>query len=126
MVVGQAEGERLPVKLYTTADGLAHNSVNRIVRDSRGFLVRAVNADGVMSAPPASFSFTILPPLWQRWWVVTMVAFLVAGVAYALYRYRVMRLLELERVRAHCRRPARRHRRQPHEDRHSQRSRASA
>jgi ligand-binding sensor domain-containing protein/two-component sensor histidine kinase len=64
------------------------------------FLVRAVNADGVMSAPPASFSFTILPPIWQRWWVVTMVALLVTGVAYALYRYRVMRLLELERVRA--------------------------
>jgi streptogramin lyase len=30
--------ERLPVKIYTTADGLGHNSVNRIVRDSRGFL----------------------------------------------------------------------------------------
>src|SRR5437870_12384057 len=31
-------GERLPVKIYTTADGLGHNNVNRIVRDSRGFL----------------------------------------------------------------------------------------
>src|ERR1051325_3049969 len=30
--------ERLPVKTYTTADGLAQNAVNRIVRDSRGFL----------------------------------------------------------------------------------------
>ena len=30
--------ERLPIKTYTTADGLAHNVVNRIVRDSRGFL----------------------------------------------------------------------------------------
>src|SRR5437667_7263927 len=30
--------ERLPLKNYTTADGLAHNIVNRIVRDSRGFL----------------------------------------------------------------------------------------
>src|ERR1041384_3966695 len=28
----------LPLKLYTVADGLAHNVVNRIVRDSRGFL----------------------------------------------------------------------------------------
>ena len=31
-------GERLPVKTYTTADGLGHNSIGRIVRDSRGFL----------------------------------------------------------------------------------------
>src|SRR5580765_6975858 len=30
--------ERLPIKTYTTADGLAHNTVNKIVRDSRGFL----------------------------------------------------------------------------------------
>jgi ligand-binding sensor domain-containing protein len=30
--------ERLPIKVYTTADGLAQNAVNRIVRDSRGFL----------------------------------------------------------------------------------------
>lgn len=30
--------ERLPVKIYTNADGLAHDDINRIVRDSRGFL----------------------------------------------------------------------------------------
>ncbi|MBA2305733.1 MAG: hypothetical protein H0W08_24300 [Acidobacteria bacterium] len=30
--------ERLPIRTYTTADGLAHNNVKRIVRDSRGFL----------------------------------------------------------------------------------------
>src|SRR5262244_874248 len=33
-----ALAERLPIKNYTTADGLAHNVVNRVVRDSRGFL----------------------------------------------------------------------------------------
>jgi ligand-binding sensor domain-containing protein len=33
-----AYAERLPLKAYTTADGLAHNEINKIVRDSRGFL----------------------------------------------------------------------------------------
>jgi hypothetical protein len=33
-----ARAERLPIKAYTTADGLAHNEINKIVRDSRGFL----------------------------------------------------------------------------------------
>ena len=33
-----ASAERLPLKNYTTADGLPHNEINRIVRDSRGFL----------------------------------------------------------------------------------------
>jgi ligand-binding sensor domain-containing protein/two-component sensor histidine kinase len=35
---GAARAEQLPIKTYTTADGLAQDSVNRIVRDSRGFL----------------------------------------------------------------------------------------
>ena len=34
--VGQTE--RLPIRTYTTVDGLAHHIVNRIVKDSRGFL----------------------------------------------------------------------------------------
>lgn len=33
-----ASAERLPIRTYTTADGLPHNLINRIVRDSRGFL----------------------------------------------------------------------------------------
>src|SRR5215204_5482111 len=36
--VMRVEAEQLPVKIYTTADGLAHDRVRRIVRDSRGFL----------------------------------------------------------------------------------------
>src|SRR5262249_28595589 len=33
-----ALAQQLPVKSYTTVDGLAHDRVMRIVRDSRGFL----------------------------------------------------------------------------------------
>ena len=33
-----SHAERLPLKSYTTADGLPHNQINKIVRDSRGFL----------------------------------------------------------------------------------------
>jgi ligand-binding sensor domain-containing protein/two-component sensor histidine kinase len=63
------------------------------------FLVRAVNADGLMSEPPASFSFRVLPAIWQRWWFVAIVAALVGLVAYALFRYRVNQLLKMERMR---------------------------
>src|SRR5262249_55554816 len=34
----KVSAERLPIKPYTTVDGLAHNNINKIVRDSRGFL----------------------------------------------------------------------------------------
>jgi two-component sensor histidine kinase/streptogramin lyase len=63
------------------------------------FLVRAINADGVMSERPASFTFTILPPIWQRWWFIGIVAALIGLVAYGIYRYRVAHFLEIERVR---------------------------
>ena len=33
-----ASAERLPLKTYTTADGLVRDYVTRIVRDSHGFL----------------------------------------------------------------------------------------
>ena len=38
MASADAVAERLPIKTYTAADGLAHNNVTRIVKDSRGFL----------------------------------------------------------------------------------------
>jgi hypothetical protein len=33
-----ALAERLPIRAYSTADGLPHNTVMRILRDSHGFL----------------------------------------------------------------------------------------
>jgi ligand-binding sensor domain-containing protein len=47
--------ERLPIKTYTTADGLAHNNVKRIVRDSRGFLWFCT-ADGLSRFDGYTFS----------------------------------------------------------------------
>jgi signal transduction histidine kinase/ligand-binding sensor domain-containing protein len=63
------------------------------------FQARAVNADGVMSGTTAGFSFTILPPIWQRWSFRTFVGLLVSALAYAAYRYRVSRLLEVAAMR---------------------------
>ena len=63
------------------------------------FVVRAMNAEGLLSPSPAVFEFRVLAPFWQRWWFVTIVAALIGLIAYALYRYRVARFLEIERVR---------------------------
>src|SRR5215471_6665228 len=38
VISGAAPAEQLPIKTYTTAEGLARNRVNRIILDSRGFL----------------------------------------------------------------------------------------
>jgi ligand-binding sensor domain-containing protein len=36
--ISSAPAETLPLKHFTTSDGLAHDRINRIVRDSRGLL----------------------------------------------------------------------------------------
>ena len=62
------------------------------------FLVRAISADGLTSAP-ANVEFRILPPLWHRWWFLTGAALLLALAAYGLHRLRLGRVVELERMR---------------------------
>lgn len=63
------------------------------------FLVRAVSAEGMVSAQPASVPFTVLPPLWQRAWFRVLIAGLIALAATLAYRMRVGQLVEIERVR---------------------------
>jgi ligand-binding sensor domain-containing protein/signal transduction histidine kinase len=38
LLTGLTPAEQLPIKTYTTAEGLAHNHINRIRQDSRGYL----------------------------------------------------------------------------------------
>jgi signal transduction histidine kinase len=56
------------------------------------FIVRAVNSDGVQSPRAAVLSFIILPPLWQRWWFLTLFTLLSLALLYLLYRYRLAHL----------------------------------
>ena len=63
------------------------------------FLVRAVNADGVTSSTSAAVGFTVMPPLWQRWWFLSLIALAVTASVLMLHKYKVARVLEIERVR---------------------------
>jgi signal transduction histidine kinase len=63
------------------------------------FMVRALNADGLLSQAPAIVSFSIEPPVWQRWWFLTIASIMVGLAIYTAYRYRLARLLEVEQMR---------------------------
>ena len=63
------------------------------------FAVRAIDSAGQMSPEPATVSFVVLTPIWRRWWFVTITGVVIIAAAAALLRYRVARLIELERVR---------------------------
>ncbi len=66
---------------------------------SYNFLVRAVTSDGKTASTPAHVSFRILPPIWMRWWFIALALLTIGAVIYTFYRYRLQRLLELEKVR---------------------------
>jgi signal transduction histidine kinase len=63
------------------------------------FLVRAVTLSGETSAAPASVTFRILPPVWQRPWFVVAASALVLALVALFHRYRVAQLVAIERVR---------------------------
>ena len=81
-----------------TAERTVHYS--RLPPRAYRFQVRAVRADGTISARPATVAFDVMPGLWQRAWFQALIAAAIALTAYAAYRIRLARLLALERVRS--------------------------
>lgn len=79
----------------------SHHSVSfaSLAPGSYHFEVRAINVNGIASAIPASIRFVIVPPVWQRWWFIGLVILAGSLLLVLVYRYRVARLLEIERLR---------------------------
>jgi len=63
------------------------------------FKVKGSNNDGIWSETEATVSIIITPPFWQTWWFRILVLAFLAGLLYAFYRYRLNKLLEVERTR---------------------------
>jgi signal transduction histidine kinase len=61
--------------------------------------IRATTADRIYSAKPASISFKIAVPIWQRPWFVALMIALIGLTIFGIYRYRLNKLLEIERTR---------------------------
>lgn len=71
----------------------------KLAPGSYRFQVIAVRSDGVGGDRPATVAFTVLAPFWQRWWFVALAAITLVAITHAVYRFRLARLLELERIR---------------------------
>ncbi|HMB92738.1 MAG TPA: two-component regulator propeller domain-containing protein [Rhodothermales bacterium] len=63
------------------------------------FRVRGSNDDGVWNEQGARLALTITPPFWQTWWFRLLLLAALVGLLAAGHRYRVARLIEMERLR---------------------------
>lgn len=84
---------------WSAPRGVREVNYARLAPGQYTFLARAVSETGAVSAEPATLRFKILRPLWQRWWVVSLLTLALGGLVYAAYRYRVAQIIALERVR---------------------------
>ncbi|MEM6273455.1 MAG: two-component regulator propeller domain-containing protein [Bacteroidota bacterium] len=65
------------------------------------FKVMAMNSEGVMTPRPATYSFSITPPIWQRSWFYAVVVLLFLGGIFLMFNLRTRNLRkQRERLRA--------------------------
>ena len=76
-----------------------HVSYSHLGSGTYRFRVRGANSDGIWNTAGASLSITITPPFWETLWFRATAVALLVGVLAFLYRYRINKLLELERMR---------------------------
>lgn len=63
------------------------------------FKVRATSTPGSWSNQVSTIKIIIIPPFWKQWWFFVLLALAAAGVAYAIYRYRINELLKRQAIR---------------------------
>jgi ligand-binding sensor domain-containing protein len=106
--IGFTPGETLRYQYMLTGSDLDWSSptTNRSVNysslppGSYRLLVRAIGANGVVSAQPATVNFRVLPPFWRRWWFIMLVAGFGGGAVLSVQRYRTGRIRERNQAEA--------------------------
>ena len=63
------------------------------------FQVKGVTNDGVWNETGTSIVLIIAPPWWATWLFRIIMFITIIGIGYSIYRYRVNKLLEMERLR---------------------------
>ncbi len=62
--------------------------------------VKGSNNDGVWNEAGVTVGISISPPYWKTVWFRLLAALTIAGILYAMYRYRVTKIVEIERIRS--------------------------
>ncbi len=63
------------------------------------FHVKATNSDGIWNENDTQLAILITPPYWETWWFRSFIIMTIASLLYYLYRIRLKRIIEMERLR---------------------------
>ncbi|KYK23504.1 hypothetical protein AYK24_07365 [Thermoplasmatales archaeon SG8-52-4] len=63
------------------------------------FKVKSTNSEQIWNENETSIIINIIPPFWKTWWFRSLGILLFLGLIYLGHRYRIRKLLEIERLR---------------------------
>src|SRR4030095_6080285 len=64
------------------------------------FRVKAANNDGVWNEVGTQVLLIVNPPYWKTWWFYVLCLFVISGILYVLYRFRINQLMRLQQIRS--------------------------
>ncbi len=84
---------------WIEAGGRNFVSYSNLPGGNYSFEVRASNVRGKWGTNIATLQLKIIPPFWTQWWFYALVALVVSGVIYLIYRYRLNEFKKREAIR---------------------------
>ncbi len=86
-------------KDWIKSDGRRFASYTDINNGKYKFKVRGSNSSGIFNHQVAVLNIFISPPFWKTWWFRLLAIIVIVIILYTLHKYRLNRLLEVERTR---------------------------
>ncbi|NCI48983.1 hypothetical protein GWC95_03555 [Sediminibacterium roseum] len=87
-------------KDWVNAGSRRYASYTNIPGGTYVFKVKAMNTYGDANSLVTSVPLHVNAPVYQRWWFITLLAFVFAGVLYVFYRFRLEKEREILRLQA--------------------------
>ncbi len=74
-------------------------SYTKIPPGAYTFSINGTNSEGLWSEHTKKIKVHVAAPYWQTWWFQSVIVALILLILYALHRFRIRKLLEIERLR---------------------------
>lgn len=86
-------------KQWVNSEGRNFASYTDLSNGEYVFRVRGSNSSGVFNGKETLLSIIITPPFWKTWWFRLVAIIALAVLLYSVHKYRLNKLLEVERTR---------------------------